>query len=325
MARHIPNPDRRADCACGSPDRQSTAGWGHPGPEHAIGAVTANQQERPKTTPSRGLGGMPVAGIDGRKLPTRAGRWQAPECRTARARRVSPRAPPAGKLVPPIFKRNPRSYGQNEQVDEPAQEGQYSWHRVLTSLRGHERVHPRACVQHGCPRDYLAGPQNWLPTPGPGGLGRQRCGQPGGQVSGEGGQLRVGPRRQRLAHPQVELVFGQHALNERGLEGADHLFAVGVRGAQVTAASRSCRDLISQPCHHGTSPSTMHESVACNRVRTFPVRPFRAIPIGTVIGKMRGSQLQDLVAGQCHVTFCDIQRRTGSDRNRLHSSSGQLL
>ena len=52
--------------------------------------------------------------------------------------------------------------------------------------------------------------------------------QPGGQVSGEGGQLCAGPRRQRLAHPQVEFVFDQPALHERGLEGADHLLAVGV-------------------------------------------------------------------------------------------------
>jgi hypothetical protein len=244
-----------------APGPRSTA-RGRSGRERAADAATANRQRRPGTTPSRGLGGMPAARIDWRKLPTWARRWQAPECRTARARHVSPWALPAGTLVLPIFVRNPRSYGQNEQVDEPAQEDQDGWHRVLASPRGQERVHPRACVQHGCPRDYLAGPQNWLPTPGPGGLGRRRYGQPGGQVNGEGGQLRVGPRRKRLAHPLVELVLGQHALNERGLEGADHLFAVGVRGAQVTAASRRWRDLISQPCHHCTFHSTMHESLA---------------------------------------------------------------
>ena len=67
----------------------------------------------------------------------------------------------------------------------------------------------------------------------PGGLGRLRYGQPGGQVSGDGGQVRVGLRRECLAHPQVEFLLGQHALHERGLEGADHLLAVGVGGPQA--------------------------------------------------------------------------------------------
>ena len=148
-----------------APGPQSPASRDRPGREHAIGAVTANRQQRAKTTPSCGLGGMPVARTDRRKLPARAGWWQAPGCGTARARRLSPWALPAGTPVPPIFVRNPRSHGQNEQVDEPAQEDQYGWHRVLASLRGQERVHPRAYVQHGCPRDYLAGPQNWLAIP----------------------------------------------------------------------------------------------------------------------------------------------------------------
>jgi hypothetical protein len=58
---------------------------------------------------------------------------------------------------------------------------------------------------------------------------RPGCGQPGGEVGGERGQVGAGPRGERLARPQVELVFGQHARHERGLERTDHLFAVGVR------------------------------------------------------------------------------------------------
>ena len=34
---------------------------------------------------------------------------------------------------------------------------------------------------------------------------------------GDRGQLRVGPRRERLAHSQVEFVLGQHTAHERGL------------------------------------------------------------------------------------------------------------
>jgi hypothetical protein len=66
------------------------------------------------------------------------------------------------------------------------------------------------------------------------------------EVGGEGGQLRLGRGRERLPHPLVEFVLGQHALYECGLEKADHLFAVGT----------------SRPCHHGASPvSVMQRSV----------------------------------------------------------------
>jgi len=38
----------------------------------------------------------------------------------------------------------------------------------------------------------------------------------------------VRPRGKRPAGPQIELVFGQAALHERVLEGAEHLLAVAV-------------------------------------------------------------------------------------------------
>jgi hypothetical protein len=56
----------------------------------------------------------------------------------------------------------------------------------------------------------------------------------------------VGPGRERLAHPQVKVVFGQLPPSERRLEHLDHLLAVGVGRAEVTPALRSCR-LISRP------------------------------------------------------------------------------
>ena len=79
--------------------------------------------------------------------------------------------------------------------------------------------------------------------------GRGSRGSPGGKVSGEDGQLRIGPRPQRLAYPQIELVLGQHALHERGLQQADHLLTVGMRSPQITAA-RGCWPLIWRLCHH---------------------------------------------------------------------------
>jgi hypothetical protein len=90
--------------------------------------------------------------------------------------------------------------------------------------------------------------------PGAGGPGRLGCGRPGGEVSGDCGQLRVGPRRERLAYPQIEFVPGQHALRERGLESAGHLLALGVRDPQVSAACRGRCQLISRPCHRRRPP-----------------------------------------------------------------------
>ena len=58
----------------------------------------------------------------------------------------------------------------------------------------------------------------------------------GGQVGGERGQLGVGPRRQRLADPFVQFVRGQPTLHECGLEGADHLLAVGMGRAPAALA-----------------------------------------------------------------------------------------
>ena len=131
---------------------------------------------------------------------------------------------------------------------------------VITPVRGQKQlIRPYACIHRGCRFDHSTGPQNWLLALRPGGCGRLCCDQPGGDVGGEGSQLRAGSRRQRLAHPQVELVLGQHALHECGLEGVDHLLAVGMRGPQVTAASCLCCYLVSRSCHHRHLPaSTIH-------------------------------------------------------------------
>jgi hypothetical protein len=53
-------------------------------------------------------------------------------------------------------------------------------------------------------------------------------GRPGRDVGGEGGQVRVSLRGERLADPQAELIPGQPSLHERGLEHVDYLLAVGV-------------------------------------------------------------------------------------------------
>ena len=63
-------------------------------------------------------------------------------------------------------------------------------------------------------------------------------GQPGGEVSGERGQLGAGPRGERLARPQVQLLFGQPALRESGRERVDDLLAVGVGGPEAAGRLR---------------------------------------------------------------------------------------
>jgi hypothetical protein len=70
-------------------------------------------------------------------------------------------------------------------------------------------------------------------------------------VGGEGGQVRVGPRGQRLARPCIEFVLGQPSVHERVLQRLDYLLAVGTACPQPVTARR-CRVL--RPCHHGTSP-----------------------------------------------------------------------
>jgi len=252
----------------------SSAGRSRPCRQSAAGAVTANRQRRPRKTPSCCFGGGPGTGIDRRKLPTRAGRWQAPGCMTAHARCWPRRSLPTGTLLPPQVDHPPHSDHQNEHVKLKAVNDQHP----LAPARGREQqVPPHAGIPRGGHHDPPAGPQNWPPAPRQGGLGRHCSGQPGGQVSGECGQLRVGPRCERLAHPQVEFMLGQPPLHERGLEGADHLLPVGVRGPQVTAAS--CRYLVSRPCHHQHPPSTIRLQVR-EPLGVLPVLPVQFRVLG---------------------------------------------
>jgi hypothetical protein len=85
----------------------------------------------------------------------------------------------------------------------------------------------------------------------PGGPARRlACDQPGGNVSRDHGQFGIGPRRERLTCPEVELVFGQPVFHERGLEGLDRLLAVSLGRAELAAARGRCCCLVSRPCHY---------------------------------------------------------------------------
>jgi len=120
---------------------------------------------------------------------------------------------------------------------------------VIRPAVGQGECHrPHACIKHGCHLEHQAGPRKPRLARRPGRLGRLGRGQPGRDVSGEDGQIRIRPRRERLADPQVELVLGQPPLHERGLQRADHLLAVAMRGPQITAAR--CWRLIWRFCHH---------------------------------------------------------------------------
>jgi hypothetical protein len=81
------------------------------------------------------------------------------------------------------------------------------------------------------------------------------------------------------------------ARHERGLEGADHQLAVGVRGPQPAAASRGSRDLISRSCHDGT-PTTICQS-GCVAAQVRPsagilrLRPCRPRPVPATLWRLR--------------------------------------
>ena len=66
-----------------------------------------------------------------------------------------------------------------------------------------------------------------------------------------GAQVRVGPRREHPADPQVELALGQPALNKRGFQYVDRLVAVGMRGPQLALLVRRP---VCAPCRHGCLP-----------------------------------------------------------------------
>jgi hypothetical protein len=73
---------------------------------------------------------------------------------------------------------------------------------------------------------------------------------PGGDIGGEGVQLRIAG--ERLPNAVVKLGLGQPSLHERGLERVEHLLAVGLRRDQAAVASRACY-LVSGLDHLGAS------------------------------------------------------------------------
>ena len=68
------------------------------------------------------------------------------------------------------------------------------------------------------------------------------CDLPRGEVGGDYGQFRIGPRRECLAYPRIKLVFGNPTLHKRGLEHVDYLLAVSI-GRPEAAAARGYRHL----------------------------------------------------------------------------------
>lgn len=96
------------------------------------------------------------------------------------------------------------------------------------------------------------------PRPGlrPGRLARRLdCDLPGGDVGGDRGQFRVGPRRECLAYPGIELVFANPATHKRGLEHVDYVLAVSIRRPEAGAACRGYRHLVFRLCCHRRLPA----------------------------------------------------------------------
>ena len=91
-------------------------------------------------------------------------------------------------------------HDQNPETGEDDCPEQVECQPVIAVLRGEEEhVGPHASPKRVCRYDRRAGPQNWLLGLRPGGLRRLSCGQSGGEVGGDRDQLRISPRRERLA------------------------------------------------------------------------------------------------------------------------------
>ncbi len=145
-------------------------------------------------------------------------------------------------------------YEQDQEIGQGDRHHQKGHHAVI-ALDGEERDPPYACPNRCCPHHHRAGPQDWLLALRPDRRRRLGRTQPSGHVRCDRSQLRVGSRRERPAHPQVEFFLVQPALHECGLEDADHPLAVGMRRAQV--ATVSCPGhLVSWRCHHRRLPTT---------------------------------------------------------------------
>jgi hypothetical protein len=94
----------------------------------------------------------------------------------------------------------------------------------------------------------------------PGRLARRLvCDLPGGDVGGDRGQFRIGPRPECLAYPRIKLVFGNPAMHKRGLEHVDYVLAVRMGRPEAAAACRGYRHLVFRLCCHRRLP---HQSGA---------------------------------------------------------------
>src|SRR6267154_6137971 len=80
------------------------------------------------------------------------------------------------------------------------------------------------------------------------------CDLPGGDLGGDCGQFRIGPRRECLAYPRIKLVFGNPAMHKRGLEHVDYVLAVSMGRPEAAAARRGYRHLVFRLCCHRRLP-----------------------------------------------------------------------
>jgi hypothetical protein len=80
------------------------------------------------------------------------------------------------------------------------------------------------------------------------------CDLPGGDVSGDDGQFRIGPRPECLAYPRIKLVFGHPTMHKRGLEHVDYVLAVSIGRPEAAAGRRGYCHLVFRLCCHQRLP-----------------------------------------------------------------------
>jgi len=83
--------------------------------------------------------------------------------------------------------------------------------------QGGRNVNPTPLRKAWSPPALPARAAELAARPRPGRAWRLGCGRLGGEVSGDRGQFRVGPRREHLAYPQVEFVLAERARTKAAL------------------------------------------------------------------------------------------------------------
>ena len=203
-----------------------------------------------------GFGYVPRIAVYPLEPSSQVGRRHAVGCLAASARRKPLRGLAPSVLLKPCMEQ--QKHGQQRRYDATTYSpDDQTGNNAMVPGRRRAKPDREHGARAGNRRDRL--PDSRFPSAPPPRPGSR---QPVGQVDGEASQVRVGPRPERPADPQLELVPAQPFFHECGLEYFDYLLAVGARRQQAALAARARCDLVYRPYHPWAPP---HEHDARKR------------------------------------------------------------